>query len=118
MLSTVGYLLIVAAATLTLSTAEHLTEAAVKAACPKEEDYCASKALQGTCIGTTLTAKVLHRTCQCSCDFVLSDRIQTCCDTVGLKAMRFCLPLCRYNTTIDEVSSVRRSLSLSLSLRP
>uniref|UniRef100_A0A914X3S1 Domain of unknown function DB domain-containing protein n=1 Tax=Plectus sambesii TaxID=2011161 RepID=A0A914X3S1_9BILA len=97
--------LFLAAAAVTLAAGERLTEADVKAACPKEEGYCASKALQGTCIGSTVTSKVLHRTCQCSCDFVLSDRIQTCCNTVGLQAMRFCLPLCRYNTTIDELTS-------------
>lgn len=49
-----------------------LTEAAVKAACPSEQPYCAKKALAGSCVEDTVTAKVLRRTCACSCEHVLT----------------------------------------------
>ncbi|VDN02546.1 unnamed protein product [Thelazia callipaeda] len=59
---------------------------------------------KGHCFGKSVKAETLKRTCPCSCDAIHFDRIQTCCKTVGQRGMAFCLPLCKYNTTVDEAS--------------
>ncbi|KAL3994687.1 DB module family protein [Acanthocheilonema viteae] len=73
--------------------------------CPKEKAFCITKAFQGQCYGSSVKAETLKRTCPCACDVVHYDRIQSCCKTVGRREMEFCLPLCRYNTTLDELNS-------------
>uniref|UniRef100_A0A1I8EFH4 DB domain-containing protein n=1 Tax=Wuchereria bancrofti TaxID=6293 RepID=A0A1I8EFH4_WUCBA len=73
--------------------------------CPKEKAFCLTKALQGQCYGNSIKAETLKRTCPCACDVAHFDRIQSCCKTVGRREMEFCLPLCRYNTTLDELNT-------------
>uniref|UniRef100_A0A183UK13 DB domain-containing protein n=1 Tax=Toxocara canis TaxID=6265 RepID=A0A183UK13_TOXCA len=63
-----------------------------------------SRIFQGECYGNSLKAQALKKTCLCSCSAVHHERIQNCCKTVGRQGMGFCLPLCGYNTTIDELS--------------
>ncbi|KAK6050055.1 hypothetical protein COOONC_12440 [Cooperia oncophora] len=78
----------------------------LKTICPNEKPICTGKALKGDCFGSSLRASVLQKECKCSCDAVHHDRIQKCCKTVGEQEMKFCLPLCRYNTTNEEVCSL------------
>ncbi|KAK6025229.1 hypothetical protein OSTOST_08878 [Ostertagia ostertagi] len=75
----------------------------LKAICPGERQICTGKALKGDCFGSSLRATVLQKECKCSCDAVHHDRIQKCCSAVGEQEMKFCLPLCRYNTSNEEV---------------
>ncbi|KAL6736558.1 hypothetical protein Aduo_006896 [Ancylostoma duodenale] len=77
----------------------------LKAICPEERAVCAPKAARGDCFGASLKAGVLQKECKCSCDAVHHDRIQKCCLTVGESEMKFCMPLCRYNTTSEELGS-------------
>ncbi|CAJ0606015.1 unnamed protein product [Cylicocyclus nassatus] len=73
--------------------------------CPKEKEVCAGKVAKGDCFGSSLRAGVLQKECKCSCDAVHHARIQKCCRTVGDHDMKFCLPLCRYNTSSEELGS-------------
>ncbi|VDN52727.1 unnamed protein product [Dracunculus medinensis] len=59
----------------------------------------------GSCYGNSLKAQALKKSCDCSCKIVHHTRIQTCCRRVGQKEMAFCLPLCGYNTTVQELST-------------
>ncbi|KAK5975476.1 DB module [Trichostrongylus colubriformis] len=77
----------------------------LKAACPNDRQICIGKAMKGDCFGSSLKATVLKKECKCSCDAVHHDRIQKCCKTVGEQEMKFCLPLCRYNTSNEELGS-------------
>ncbi|CAJ0945934.1 unnamed protein product, partial [Mesorhabditis belari] len=77
----------------------------LKAACPEDKDFCAQKAFQGECFGGELPAKVLRKECPCSCENAFNARIQNCCLAVGPVDTRFCLPLCLYNITAQELSS-------------
>lgn len=77
----------------------------IQAACPEDRDFCWDKAAQGECFGSSLKAQVLNKNCPCSCPTALHSRIQRCCKTVGRPEMKFCLPLCGYNTTVEEVGS-------------
>ncbi|VDL78366.1 unnamed protein product [Nippostrongylus brasiliensis] len=77
----------------------------LKAHCPHEKDVCFGKALKGDCFGASLRATVLQKECKCSCDEVHYNRIQKCCRAVGEQEMKFCLPLCRYNTSSEELGS-------------
>jgi hypothetical protein len=80
----------------------------LEAACPDESEEkndfkCAERAGRGMCSGKTTAAKVIRtKLCPCTCNKYLSDRIQSCCIAVG--ASSECMPLCRYNTTKEEVS--------------
>uniref|UniRef100_A0A0M3IM37 DB domain-containing protein n=1 Tax=Ascaris lumbricoides TaxID=6252 RepID=A0A0M3IM37_ASCLU len=82
-----------------------LTASELLEICPDERPYCIKKAEQGECYGNSLKAQALKKTCQCSCGAMHHERIQTCCKTLGKQEMSFCLPLCGYNTTIEELSS-------------
>lgn len=82
-----------------------LTISELKRRCASERDVCHGKAIKGDCFGASLRATVLQKECKCSCDVVHHERIQKCCLTVGEQGMRFCLPLCRYNTTTEELGS-------------
>ncbi|MCP9261809.1 DB module [Dirofilaria immitis] len=73
--------------------------------CPKEKAFCLTKSLQGQCYGNSVKAETLKRTCPCACDAVHFDRIQSCCKAVGRREMEFCLRLCRYNTSLDELNT-------------
>ncbi|VDK18530.1 unnamed protein product [Anisakis simplex] len=78
----------------------------LKALCAHEKPYCIQKAVNGECYGSSLKSQTLKKTCRCSCDAMHHERIQTCCRTVGRRGMGFCLPLCGYNTTADEVHTI------------
>lgn len=88
----------------------------MEAACPHEASVnnnfkCAERAEKGLCSGKTTSAKVIRtRLCPCTCTKYLTDRIQTCCRAVG--ATPKCMPLCRYNTTKEEVGCSTKSSSL------
>ncbi|CAD5212209.1 unnamed protein product [Bursaphelenchus okinawaensis] len=82
-----------------------LTADNLRATCPNDKEICYSKAAQGECYGNSLKAQVLNKNCPCSCSEVLHSRIQNCCKTVGQPEMKFCLPLCGYNTTVEELGS-------------
>ncbi|XGW09779.1 hypothetical protein V3C99_011779 [Haemonchus contortus] len=82
-----------------------LTLRELKALCPDEKQICSAKAVKGDCFGSSLRATVLQKECKCSCDAVHHDRIQKCCRAVGEQEMKFCLPLCRYNTSNEELGS-------------
>ena len=71
--------------------------------CWEEQSLCHEKALNGDCFGKSLKAQVLGQKCKCSCGAAHHRRIQNCCRTVGRPEMKFCLPLCQYNTTNAEV---------------
>ncbi|CAI4232944.1 unnamed protein product [Auanema sp. JU1783] len=73
--------------------------------CPDDKPFCAAKVASGACFGNSLKAGVLQKQCQCSCDAIHFERIQKCCLTVGVQEMKFCMPLCRYNTTSEELGS-------------
>ncbi|CAD5216383.1 unnamed protein product [Bursaphelenchus xylophilus] len=77
----------------------------LKGTCPNDKEICYSKASQGECFGNSLKAQVLNKNCPCSCNEALHSRIQKCCRTVGPPEMKFCLPLCGYNTTVEELGS-------------
>lgn len=82
---------------------ESLNSSRLKELCPIDGELCWQKAIEGDCFGNSLKTQVLKRKCQCSCNSALHIRIQNCCQTVGEQEMKFCLPLCGYNTTIKEV---------------
>lgn len=73
--------------------------------CPEEKAYCLTKAVQGQCYGKSVKAETLKRTCSCACDAIHFKRIQSCCKALGRRGMAFCLPLCKYNTTMEELST-------------
>uniref|UniRef100_A0A914S4V3 Domain of unknown function DB domain-containing protein n=1 Tax=Parascaris equorum TaxID=6256 RepID=A0A914S4V3_PAREQ len=97
-------LIIVLLATVQLTDGE-LTANELQEICPNEKPYCIKKAEQGECYGKSLKAQTLKKICRCSCDAMHHQRIQTCCKIIGKQEMNFCLPLCGYNTTIEELSS-------------
>ncbi|KAH7700739.1 hypothetical protein AAVH_32138, partial [Aphelenchoides avenae] len=78
------------------------TAADIQAQCAEDREFCWAKAAQGECFGSSLKAQVLNKNCPCSCPAALHSRIQRCCKTVGRAEMKFCLPLCGYNTTVEE----------------
>uniref|UniRef100_A0A915CYV8 Domain of unknown function DB domain-containing protein n=1 Tax=Ditylenchus dipsaci TaxID=166011 RepID=A0A915CYV8_9BILA len=82
-----------------------LTLEQLEGLCSDDKDLCWDKALEGECFGNSLKAQVLMRKCKCSCDAALHTRIQNCCRVVGRPEMKFCLPLCGYNTTVNELGS-------------
>lgn len=80
-----------------------LTFEKVKDLCKNDENFCWERSLDGSCFGNSLKSQVIFKKCKCSCDAALHTRIQNCCLTVGRQEMKFCLPLCSYNTTATEV---------------
>lgn len=83
-----------------------LTFGRVKELCKNDGDLCWQRSLDGSCFGNSLKSQVLMKKCKCSCDSALYTRIQNCCSTVGKQEMRFCLPLCGYNTTTAKVKNI------------
>ena len=81
-----------------------LSADALRAACPSERASCHERVARGECYGKTLRAQTLARSCACSCNRALHARIQNCCKTVGDTESKHCMPLCRYNTTVEEAS--------------
>uniref|UniRef100_A0A1I8BNC2 DB domain-containing protein n=1 Tax=Meloidogyne hapla TaxID=6305 RepID=A0A1I8BNC2_MELHA len=87
------------------ASASPLTTEELKFLCPDERDFCHEHSKQGFCYGKSIKAKLLAKQCKCSCANAHHRRIQNCCRTVGDHDMRFCLPLCGYNTTASDLGS-------------
>lgn len=86
-----------------IAPARHLSPEELQELCPNERTVCVEKALLGECFGTSIKAGVLMKQCKCSCESAHHRRIQNCCLTVGNHDMRYCMPLCGYNTTVKQL---------------
>uniref|UniRef100_A0AC34EZ62 Uncharacterized protein n=1 Tax=Panagrolaimus sp. ES5 TaxID=591445 RepID=A0AC34EZ62_9BILA len=84
-------------------TIKELTPDELRQICPNEHKFCADKVAEGKCFGSSRKAGELKRKCPCSCSNVHHRRIQNCCKRVGKEEMEFCLPLCAYNTTLQDL---------------
>lgn len=98
MLRSILYLLLLVWPVVANLSADHL-----RSVCAADKGFCYEKAVNGECFGSSIKAQVLNRNCPCSCSEALHNRIQGCCKTVGQPEMKFCLPLCGYNTTVEDV---------------
>uniref|UniRef100_A0A914CIS2 Domain of unknown function DB domain-containing protein n=1 Tax=Acrobeloides nanus TaxID=290746 RepID=A0A914CIS2_9BILA len=78
-----GTLRLLAIACFFLSAHGLLSEHELQSLCPKDRGFCPKKASQAA----------------------LHNRIQSCCKKVGKVEMKFCLPLCGYNTTLEALDS-------------
>ncbi|KAL3103361.1 hypothetical protein niasHS_002547 [Heterodera schachtii] len=105
-LATVFLLLIICAnVQMAFGVSRQLTFDELADLCPDEKEFCYETALLGNCFGKSVKAKLLAKQCKCSCESAQHRRIQNCCRTVGDHDMNFCLPLCGYNTTVNELGS-------------
>ncbi|KAF7631124.1 hypothetical protein Mgra_00008655 [Meloidogyne graminicola] len=105
LLATIIALLFICAIRPIASSVSPLTTEELRNLCPSEKDFCHEHSKQGFCYGKSIKAKLLAKQCKCSCANVHHRRIQNCCRTVGDHDMRFCLPLCGYNTTANDLGS-------------
>uniref|UniRef100_A0A914L934 Domain of unknown function DB domain-containing protein n=1 Tax=Meloidogyne incognita TaxID=6306 RepID=A0A914L934_MELIC len=105
LLATILAILLICAIRPIAAPASPLTTEELRFLCPEERDFCHEHSKQGFCYGKSIKAKLLSKQCKCSCANAHHRRIQNCCRTVGDHDMRFCLPLCGYNTTANDLGS-------------
>nr|CAD2166028.1 unnamed protein product [Meloidogyne enterolobii] len=105
LLATILAILLICAIRPIAAPASPLTTEELRFLCPEERDFCHEHSKQGFCYGKSIKAKLLAKQCKCSCANAHHRRIQNCCRTVGDHDMRFCLPLCGYNTTANDLGS-------------
>ncbi|PAV76946.1 hypothetical protein WR25_18749 [Diploscapter pachys] len=55
--------------------------------------------------GAELTIEELQANCPDDKELCMNKARQNCCHTIGDHDMKFCLPICRYNTTTEELTA-------------